>query len=140
MPNGTRIEVDGISSLARTLRKVGEEDARDFLIEANRESARIVEDAARPLVPRRSGKLLATLKSSGSAKGGVVQVGKKLVPYAGPVHFGWFKPRVWGKTIARRPIKPQPFLYEALDKRRQDVEETYYKRLDELLNKVKGAE
>jgi len=129
MPSGARVEVEGIKSLASSLRKAGEEGARDMLIAANREAAALVESTARPLVPRRTGRLVATLKSSGAARGGVVQVGRAKVPYAGPIHFGWF----------RRHIKPQPFLYEALDRRRADVEETYYKRLDELLETIKGA-
>lgn len=136
MPSGARIQVEGVSSLARAFRKAGEEGARDFLIAANKEAAATVEAAARPLVPTRNGSLLATLKSSGAAKGGVVQIGRARVPYAGPVHFGWFKPRVWGSTTARRPIRPNPFLFEALDKRRAQVEETYFKRLDELLGFV----
>lgn len=128
-PSGARIEIEGIKSLARTLRKAGEEGARDMLIAANREAAGIVEAAARPNVPVLTGRLASTLKSSGSAKGGVVQVGRLKVPWAGPIHFGWPK----------RNIKPQPFLFEAMDERRVEVEETYLKRLDELLETIKGV-
>lgn len=126
MPDGARVEIEGIKKLASSLRKAGDEDSRDFLIAANKESAAIVEAAARPLVPVRKGTLVASLKSSGAARGGVVQVGKARVPWAGPIHFGWHK----------RNIKPNPFLYEALDRRRADVEETWLKRLDELLEKI----
>lgn len=129
MPSGMRVEVEGVSSLARTLRKAGNEDARDFLIDANREAAKTVEAAARPLVPERTGKLAGTLRSAGNAKGGAVMVGKARVVYAGPVHFGWF----------RRRIRPNPFLFEALDRRRGQVEEIYHRRLDQLLATVKGV-
>ncbi|MCC6434437.1 MAG: HK97 gp10 family phage protein [Acidimicrobiales bacterium] len=133
MPTGLRIEVEGVSGLARALRKAGDEGSRDFLLQANKEAAASVETAARPAIPVRSGRLVGSLRSSGSAKGGVVLLGKARVPYAGPLHFGWFAARTWGRTIARRPIKPGLWLYDALDRRRGEVEDIYYRRLDELL-------
>lgn len=136
MPKGMRIEVEGVSSLARAMRKAGDEGSREFLLAANKEAAATVETAARPLVPVRTGSLVASLRSTGTAKGGVVLIGKARVPYAGPIHFGWFAARTWGRTVARRPIRPQPFLFDALDRRRGEVEEIYYQRLDELLARV----
>lgn len=126
---GNAVEIEGIKDLARTLRKVGNEGARDMLIAANKQAAQLVETAARPMVPVKDGNLLGSLKSAGNAKGGVVQVGKKLVPYAGPIHFGWGK----------RHIHPQPFLYDAMDKRRNDVEDAYHANLERLLELVQGA-
>ena len=129
MPDGMRVEIEGVTSLARTLRQAGNEGARDFLLAANKEAARAVESAARSLVPRRSGRLADTLRSAGNAKGGVVLAGKAKVPYAGPIHFGWF----------RRGIKPQPFLFQALDRKAVEIEEIYLRRLDELLGMVQGV-
>ena len=129
MPKGMRIEVEGINPLARTLRKVGDEDSRGFLLAANKEAAASVESAARPMIPQRTGRLAASLRSTGTAKGGVVLLGKARVPYAGPLHFGWF----------RRGIKPGLWLFDALDRRRGEVEDIYYRRLDELLERVQGA-
>ena len=129
MASGMRVEVEGITSLARTLRTAGNEGARDFLMAANKEAARAVENAARPLVPRRKGTLAGTLRSAGNAKGGVVLVGRAKAPYAGPIHFGWFK----------RGIRPQPFLFEALDRKAGEIEDIYQRRLDELLGMVQGA-
>lgn len=140
MPSGLRIEVEGVQTLARTLRKVGDEESRGFLLAANKEAAASVEVAARPSIPVRSGRLVGSLRSTGTAKGGVVLLGKARVPYAGPLHFGWFAARVWGRTKARRPIKPGLWLYHALDRRRGEVEDIYYRRLDELLAKVQGTE
>ena len=129
MADGVRIEIEGIRDLARTLRKAGQEGARDMLLAANKEAAKTVEQTARPLVPQRTGKLVSSLKSSGTARGGVVQVGRMAVPYAGPIHFGWL----------RRHIRPNPFLFEAMDRRRVEVEEIYQTRLDELLESVRGV-
>lgn len=130
MPSGMRVEVEGITSLARTFRKVGDEGSRAFLLAANKEAASAVEHTARGLVPTRSGRLADTLRSAGNAKGGVVLAGKARVKYAGPIHFGWFK----------RGIRPQPFMFQALDRRAGDIEEIYHRRLDELLGMVQGAD
>lgn len=136
MPSGMRVEVEGVTGLARAFRKAGEEGARDFLLAANKESARIVETAARPMIPVQTGKLVASLRSTGVAKGGVVLLGKKAVPYAGPVHFGWFAARVWGRSVARRVIAPGLWLYHALDSRRDEVWDRYQQKLQELLDIV----
>lgn len=136
MPSGMRVEVEGVKGLARALRKAGDEESRQFLLDANKEAAQTVERAAKPLIPRMSGKLADSLRSAGNAKGGVVMLGKARVPYTGPLHFGWFAARTWGRTVARRPIKPGLWLFDAMDRRRGEVEDIYYKRLDELLARV----
>ena len=48
--------------------------------------------------------------------------GGKEVPYAGPIHFGW---------PARR-IKPQPFFYDAIDGRRDEIKDRYEKLAQEI--------
>ena len=53
----------------------------------------------------------------------MVRAGFARVPYAGPIHFGWRK----------RNIQPQPFLYEALDKRRNEVFDRYNKEVRNIL-------
>lgn len=136
MPSGMRVEVEGVSGLARALRKAGDEGSRAFLLEANKASAQVVEAAARPLIPHRTGRLANSLRSAGNAKGGVVLLGKAKVPYAGPTHFGWFGARTWGRTVARRVIRPGLWLYSALDRRREEVEERYLAALDALLERV----
>lgn len=71
------------------------------------------------LVPVRSGALRDSIRAGAQAKTGVVRAGKVAVPYAGPIHFGW----------SARNIAPQPFLYDALDQRREEVIEEYRKAL-----------
>jgi hypothetical protein len=62
---------------------------------------------------RRSGRVSATKRA------GVVRFGNARVPYAGPYHFGH----------ARRPqggfMRPDPFLYDALDRRGAEVVRRY---------------
>ena len=83
----------------------------------------MVVPAAKQLAPVRSGRMAASIRAAAVRTGGRVRVGNSSVPYAGPIHFGW---------PARR-IKPQPFVYEALDPRRDEVAEVYAKRLNELI-------
>jgi hypothetical protein len=47
------------------------------------------------------------------------------VLYAGPIHFGW----------PARNIQPNPFIYEVLDGRRQEVYALYADRISQLIVK-----
>jgi hypothetical protein len=74
-------------------------------------------------VPRRSGLLESSIRSSGQASGGVVRSGSVGVPYAGPIHFGW----------PGHNIEPQPYLYDALDDRASQVVDVYEQRVNGLI-------
>lgn len=104
------IQVVGLRELRRDLRRLGD-DAVDGLKGIHQKSADMVMQAALPRVPVRTGRLKQTVRSSGTRTGGTVRAGFKRVPYAGPIHFGW----------RDRGIKPQPFLWEALDRRETKV-------------------
>lgn len=118
------ITIDGVRELNRQFRRLGDAAVRD-LKSTHADAARDVEREASALVPRRSGRLDASLRSSGTMKGGIVRAGSARVPYAGPIHFGW----------ARRNIRPQPFLYDALDSRREEVREKYEDGIRSLIRK-----
>jgi hypothetical protein len=117
------VEVEGLAELRRALKAAG--DDLDDIKAANREAGDLVADAARGLVPRRTGALLATIRAAGQLRGAVVRTGAARVPYAGPIHFGW----------PDRGIAPQPFLYDALDTRTVEVIEVYEARVDQLIDK-----
>jgi hypothetical protein len=117
------ITVDGADELRKALRAV--DGGIDDLKNAHAVGAKIVERRASQLVPRVSGTLAGTLRSSGQAAGGVVRAGRASVPYAGVQHFGW----------AAHNIRPQPFLYDALDSRRQEVLDVYDKQVRSLIDK-----
>lgn len=119
MSNQPAVRVEGLSKVIRQLKAI-EPDLVAQLKTANREIADDVVLTARTLVPRRSGQLAASVRAGASARTGNVKAGKRAVPWAGPIHFGW----------KRRNIAPQPFLYDALDERRSEVEERY---LDAIL-------
>lgn len=119
------VEVEGVNRLARALQDAEPELAEELKV-AHIGGAELVLKAALPLVPVRSGALKASLKATATGRSGRVKAGKKLVPYAGPVHFGWPK----------RNIRPQPFLYDALDRRRQEVEDLFLDRVQDLADKI----
>lgn len=119
------VEIVGLNRFVRQLKKL-EPDLLDELKGANKDLASTVESTARGLVPNRSGALSSSLRSSGTARSGVVRAGKARVPYAGPIHFGW----------ARRNIAPNPFLWTALDRRRGEVEARYLAELERITAKV----
>lgn len=123
-PVSAAVEVDGLREVVKALRQV--EGAVGDLKAANLEAAGIVRNKALDLVPRRSGRLAGTLRAAGQAGAGVVRAGNRGgVKYAGPIHFGW----------ARRNIEPQPFLFDALDDRRDEVMQAYEKNLGDIIRK-----
>lgn len=120
-------DVEGLRELQRDLRKLG--DATKMEMKATHlEAANIVADDAAKKAPVRTGRLRASIKGSAVMTGGRVRIGYGGGPaslYAGPIHFGW---------PARR-IRPQPFVYDALDPKRPEVLRLYEQRMDELTKK-----
>ena len=127
--SAARVEVHGDKELRRALKEfdgnIG--DLRDV----HRAAGEIVEREAERLVPHLTGALgdsirlsirLAGKKSSGTS----VLAGNRLVPYAGPIHFGW----------RARNIEPQPFLYDALDSRRDAVLDRYQEGVDDVIRRL----
>ena len=83
-------------------------------------------DRAREIVPRLTGTLALSIRPTASQKEGAVLAGSRSVPYAGPIHFGW----------PSRNIEPDPFLYDALGDRRDQVIEVYEARVEALVRKL----
>ena len=117
------------AKLQKALKEVGPEMVAE-LKEGNKALGEIVGDRARQLVPVRSGALQKTIKAAQAAGGAKVNAGTpsltSKVPYAGPIHFGW----------RDRDITPNPFLYDALDDRRDEVVAAYEKQTADLLKKA----
>lgn len=121
---GGQLEIEGMRELQKALRNLTE-DSRNDMKETHRQAGQIVVDAAVRIIPVRSGALLASIKSAPTQRQGRVRVGSAAVPYAGPIHFGW----------PARNIKPNPFIYEVLDSRRQEVYALYAERISGLIRK-----
>ena len=127
MPEQTGIKVLNLKQITKALQAVGVPN--DAIKAAGKESADSVMGEARKLVPVRSGKLRDSIRLASNARGKVtIQAGNNRssrsgVPYANPIHWGWFK----------RNIKPQPFFVKALGLTRGEVYEKYMNNMAKLI-------
>ena len=118
------IKTQGMKELRR---KISVLDGNfDDLKELHTDLAKIVADRASQLAPVKSGKLRDTIRESGTKTAGRGRSGFKRVPYAGVIHFGF----------PARGIKPQPFLYDALDQRRDEVLDRYFQGVKKIQKKA----
>lgn len=136
------VKVDGARELRAALKKAGI-DLTDEIKDAHADVADVVFARARQLVPVAPvsmtsavpGLLKDTLRTSGTKTAAIVRAGKKKVPYAGPIHWGWFK----------RNIKPSLFLSRAAAETEQAWINVYNKFIDDVviyqvMQKVKNNE
>ena len=128
MANSTNVEIHitGVKEFVAKARKAGDRDSLAAVKAGNKEGAEIVAKEAKVLVPKRSGKLGRSIRANASIKRGVVAAGRASLPYAGPIHFGW----------KAHNITPQPFIYDAADKRVGDVVAAYE---SQIVHRVVGA-
>lgn len=121
------VKIEGLSKVRRELKKLSDDvdyRAQEFL-PVNKSIADAVLGDAKAYVPIRSGSLAGTMRAAATKTSARVKAGYKSVPYAGPIHFGW---------PARR-IKPQPFFYDAIDKRRDEIKRRYDNLVKDLIKK-----
>lgn len=121
------VKVEGLASVQRQLRQLSEAvdyQANEFL-DANKAIANFVKSDAMRFVPVLSGALAASIREAATKKSARVKAGGGKVEYAGPIHFGW----------PSRRIKPQPFFYDAIDGRREDIKQRYEDMVDKLIKK-----
>lgn len=122
MTDVSGIKVKNLKQALKAMQEVGVPTTA--IKAANKEAGNTVLDAARPLVPVRTGRLLASLKvNSALNQVKVVAGNNRSVPYANPIHWGWF----------RRGIMPNPFFTKALVKSTGKIYESYFKQLDKLI-------
>lgn len=123
----TGIKVINLKQVTKALQAVGVPN--DAIKAAGKQSADAVINEAKSLVPVRSGKLRDSIRVAATARGKVtIQAGnnrtsKSGVPYANPIHWGWFK----------RNIKPQPFFVKAIGLTRGEVYENYMRQMENLI-------
>ena len=122
------VKVTGLSKVQRDLRKLST-DALDLnkteFLETNKQVADLIIGEAKNYVPVLSGALAAAIKNASTKKSAKVRAGNVAVPYAGPIHFGYPK----------RAIKPNPFFYDAIDSRRNEVRQKYDSLVSSLIDK-----
>ncbi|QMV84730.1 HK97 gp10 family phage protein [Corynebacterium hindlerae] len=118
--------VKGARELRRTLKQAGGDLSQ--LREANREAARSILPIAAGLAPVKTGALKASLRVGATQRAGIVRAGKKAVPYAGPIHWGW----------QARGIKANPFMTEAATNNEHIWIEAYMDAVEKAIRQVKG--
>lgn len=119
-PNG--IKTTGLNQAIRALRELGTPDAE--IKAAGNDAGQLVANEARTLVPVRSGKLRDSIRISNQLRKVVISAGNNTrIPYANPIHWGWFK----------RNIKPQPFFVKALGITRAEVFNRYFENINKLV-------
>ena len=110
-------------------------DFRKRFKDIHKGAADIVAEEARRRAPVRSGRLRKDIRTSGTAKGGVVRVGRKRIPYVGRVIFGdpvTFRDRLMRRAQTRRV--GSPFIYDAADAKFREVVDYYDEELEEILD------
>lgn len=122
---GEAIRVEGLRELRRDLR------AADAALpkQLSKTNKAIVNDVVVPeakrIVPIRTGRLQGNIRALAGQTSAKIAAGGAKVPYAGPIHFGW----------PAHGIEPQPFLYDALDNRRNEIMDRYEKMVDKVTSK-----
>jgi hypothetical protein len=128
--NETSITVDGLNQINRALKAIG--TPVDEIKAANKESGELVARSARNIVPVKTGALRRTIRIANISTSVRIRAGLKSVPYANPIHWGWFVDK---KTGVRRNILPNPFMARALGYTREEVLVNYVTNIQKLINK-----
>ena len=127
MPSDAGVKVTNLREVNKALKAIGVPN--DAIKAAGKESGQLVANEAKTLVPVRTGKLRNSIRVGATARGRItVSAGnnrstKSAVPYANPIHWGWFK----------RNIKPQPFFSRALGYTRGEIYDNYFNQLEKLI-------
>lgn len=119
-------EVRGARQLRATIKKANG-DLTD-LKAAHAAVAALVSKVAAARAPKRTGRLAASVRGSGTNTTAFIRAGFKSVPYAGPIHWGW----------PARHIKAQPFLSEAATRTEGQWLPIYEGAVEQALGEVKG--
>ena len=128
-PGESGIKVTNLREINKALKAIGAPN--EEIKKAGKDSGELVASEARGLVPVRTGALRNSIRVSATARGKITVLAgnnrksKSGVPYANPIHWGWFK----------RNIKPQPFFVKALGYTRAEVYENYFKQIENLIKK-----
>ena len=131
MADPAGVKVENLSQVIKALQAIGTPTAE--ISAAAQEAGEIVASTARTLVPVRSGKLRSTIKSKKQARKVLVSAGNNTtVPYANPIHWGWFYDR---DNFVYKNIMPSPFFAKALGLKREEVYTRYFENMNKLFNK-----
>jgi HK97 gp10 family phage protein len=132
MANDITIQVEGLSELRRSLKRLSKEAPKQ-LREANLAAAETIVRSALPNVPVRTGRLKRTVKALATQTASRMKAGSGTVPYAAAVHWGTGpRPGERGPHNIRR----RAFLWDAREKLLREVRDEYEKELEALIDRT----
>ncbi|WJZ03475.1 hypothetical protein [Corynebacterium freiburgense] len=128
------VEIEGARQLRASLRRAGIDMKQ--LKAVNKSAGEIVKTASVAVAPvgsrtkrARVRRLKDTLTVFSTQTGARIRLGAKSVPYAGPIHWGWFA----------RNITPNPFVAEQAQKTEPTWLRLYEEHVKNILNTIEGA-
>lgn len=130
------VRVDGADQLRRAIRQAKDTSLAKMLATTNKDAADVVVRAAKPAIPRRTGRLAASVRALGSQRSGRAVAGRASVPYAAAIHWGRGIGNVGsppGNRRGRNPIRGRPFLSDAAQQHQQEIVEQYEQGIRRLL-------
>ena len=136
MFSNPRVRVYGARDLRRSLNDAG--DGMTELKAANRAAAETAARASAALAQKLTGALAATIRASGTKTAGIIRAGRKSVPYAAPIHWGWPTRPDPLLSIYGGPIEAQPFLSDGAQSSEGTWLPEYVQTVNGLIRRVKG--
>ena len=121
---GTVMRIEGFNKTVRALNRAGAEtqDMKDL----RHSLGSLVVKTARPLTPHKTGRLAGSIRAGRGKTKAVVTAGRKSIPYAGVIHYGW----------PAHHIKPSMFLVKALEVKNEEIVRNLIKGIGEICTKL----
>lgn len=124
------ITVDGLADIQVAFKAIGV--PVEAIKDANQASGKVVADEAKRQAPDRTGRLRRSIRIARVTTHVKIRAGMKSIPYANPIHWGWFYDR---NSFVHRNIKPNPFMARALGYTRDEVIKNYIEQMQKLIAK-----
>jgi hypothetical protein len=139
MALGGGVRVEGLTKLTRDLQSLGVDidDLKDAFADIADEGARL----ATGFAPKRSGRLAATVRGNRAKNKAVVSAGRKAVPYAGAINYGWpAGKRVWDNSRRKsggypKGIRASMFMQKADEAMKPKALDTLNKNIADIIRR-----
>jgi hypothetical protein len=124
-----RLTVIGEDRVRRALEHLDADELPDRLATIHLSVGRRIAAHAKAHGPRRTGRLVDSVKPVRSRRSAGVTYGGPAIPYAGPIHFGW----------PARGIRAQPFVAIAAKATESGWATTYRNRLQDIVREASNG-
>jgi hypothetical protein len=118
------VRVEGLAKNIRALKGMGieVEDLKNaFATIAQEATAKVVQ-----FVPKRTGRLAASVRGNRAQSKAVVRAGKAAVPYAGPINYGWGKRNIAPALFMQKgDVEYRPMAVQRLE---QEIEKAIVRK------------